>query len=77
MNKYKNDYPKGFTIEDLLGLKNEEIEERSNKIKLNYYLTELEKHSLIENNPRNRKKHVKIQKSGEIFLKTIASLIEN
>jgi len=77
MNKYKNDYPKGFTIEDLLELKNEEIEERSNKIKLNYYLTELEKHSLIENNPRNRKKYVKIQKSGEIFLKTIASLIEN
>ncbi len=77
MNKYKNDYPKGFTIEDLLGLKNEEIEERSNKIKLNYYLSELEKHSLIENNPINRKKYVKIQKSGEIFLKTIASLIEN
>ena len=41
------------------------------------YLTELEKHSLIENNPVNRKKYVKIQKSGEIFLKTIASLIEN
>ena len=77
MNTYKNDYPKGFTIEDLLRLKNEEIEERNNKIKLNYYLTELEKHSLIENNPRNRKKYVKLQKSGEIFLKTIASLIEN
>ena len=71
------DYPKGFTIEDLLELKNEEIGERSNKIKLNHYLTELEKHSLIENNPVNRKKYVKIQKSGEIFLKTIASLIEN
>ena len=77
MYKYKNDYPRGFTIEDLLRLKNEEIEERNNKIKLNYYLTELEKHSLIENNPKNRKKYVKIQKSGEIFLKTIASLIEN
>ncbi len=77
MSKYKNDYPKGFTIENLLRLKNEEIKERNNKIKLNYYLTELEKHSLIENNPKNRKKYVKIQKSGEIFLKTIASLIEN
>ena len=77
MNIHKNDYPKGFTIEDLLKLKNEEIDERSNKIKLNHYLTELEKHSLIESNPINRKKYVKIQKSGEIFLKTIASLIEN
>jgi len=76
MNKYKNDYPKGFTIEDLLELKNEEIEERSNKIKLNYYLTELEKHSLIENNPRNRKKYVKLHKSSVTFLKTIASLVE-
>ena len=76
MNKYKHDYPKGFTIEDLLRLKSEEIEERSNKIKLNYHLTELEKHSLIENNPRNRKKYVKLQKSGEVFLKTIARLIE-
>lgn len=77
MSMHKNDYPKGFTIEDLLELKNEEIDERSNKIKLNHYLTELEKHSLIENKPINRKKYVKIQQSGEIFLKTIASLIEN
>ncbi len=76
MNKFKHKYPKGFTIEDLLGLKNEVIDERSNKIKLNYHLTELEKHSLIENNPRNRKKYVRLQKSGEIFLKTIARLIE-
>lgn len=76
MNDNKNEYPEGFTIENLLEL-NKEVQIRSNKIKLNYHLTELERQSLIENNPKNRKKHVKLQKSGEIFLDTIAKLLEN
>lgn len=76
MNNNKNEYPDGFTIEDLLKL-NEENQIRSKKIKLNYHLTELERQSLIENYPKNRKKHVKLQKSGEIFLNTIAKLLEN
>lgn len=75
-NKNKEDYRYGFTIEDLLDLKKEDADKRKNKIKLNYYLTELEKHGLIENYPKNRKKHLKIQKSGEIFLETIASLLD-
>ena len=76
MNGNKNEYPGGFTIEDLLELK-KEVQLRSNKIKLNYHLTELERQSLIENIPKNRKKHVKLQKSGELFLETIAKLLEN
>ena len=76
MNSHNNDFPDGYTIEDLLELNNE-VQMRSNKVKLNYHLTELERQSLIENNPKNRKKHVKLQKSGEIFLKTIAKLLEN
>jgi len=76
MNGNKNEYPEGFTIEDLLELK-KEVQLRSNKIKLNYHLTELERQSLIENIPKNRKKHVKLQKSGELFLETIAKLLEN
>lgn len=76
MNDNKNKYPDGFTIENLLEL-NREVQIKSNKIKLNYHLTELERQSLIENHPKNRKKHVKLQKSGEIFLETIAKLLEN
>ena len=75
MNENKSKFPEGFTIENILDLMNEDKKNKKNKIKLNYYLTELEKHLLIKCASKNRKKISRLENAGEIFLKTIASLM--
>lgn len=68
-------FPGGFTIEDILELMKEDKKNKKSKIKINYYLTELEKHGLIECISINRKKISRLENAGETFLETIAGLI--
>ena len=75
MKKNKMRFPEGFTIEDILELMNRDSKSKKNKIKLNYYLTELEKHGLIECISIKRKKISRLENAGETFLDTIASLV--
>lgn len=75
MKENKMNFTEGFTIENILELMEEDKENKKSKIKLNYYLTELEKHGLIECTSINRKKISRLENAGEIFLETIAGLI--
>ena len=77
MRENRQEYPDGFTIEDILVLMKKEPTEKKNKIKINYHLTELEKNGLIECSSINRKKISKLDNSGMTFLDTIADLILN
>lgn len=75
MKQNKKNFPEGFTIENILELMNKDTKNKKDKIKINYYLTELEKRGLIDCILVNRKKLSRLENSGEIFLDTIASLI--
>jgi len=75
MKKNKMNFPEGFTIEDILELMNRDTKSKKNKIKINYYLTELERHGLIECSSIKRKKISRLENAGETFLDTIASLV--
>ena len=75
MKMNRKNFGEGYTIENILELMNQETPSKKNKIKLNYYLTELARHGLIECTSRNRKKISRLENAGEIFLETIAGLV--
>ncbi len=75
MKKNKNNFPEGFKIENILELMNIDTQSKKNKIKVNYYLTELERHGLIDCISIKRKKISRLENAGETFLETIASLV--